>query len=95
MVVRQMIGSFILGVVAIAVAILAVALQWPWPWWAWTLVVVPCVIGGILMISRHQKSSGLRSESDKNVAIALGDRSVALNKNSGIVSTGDNTTIER
>ncbi len=93
---RQMIGSFILGVVAITVAVLAVALQWPWPWWAWIVIGVPCVIGGILMIWRDRKSHGLQeSRSGKNVVTASGARSVALNNNSGIVSTGDNTTIER
>jgi hypothetical protein len=93
--VRQMIGTFILGVVAILVSIFAVALHWPWPWWAWLSVLTPCVIGGILMMWRSQKSHKLRpSGSERNIATASGNRSIALNNNSGIVSTGDDTTVE-
>jgi hypothetical protein len=94
--VRQMVGSFILGIVAIVASILAVALHWPWSWWVWVVVVAPCVVGGILMIWRDRKSPELqRNGSEKNVATASGDRSVALNNNFGIVSTGDDVTIER
>lgn len=91
-----MIGTFILAVVAIVASILAVALHWPWSWWVWVLVGAPCVLGGILMIWRERKPSESQpTDSEKSVATALGDRSVAVNNNSGIISTGDNTTIER
>ena len=91
-----MMGTFILGAVAILASIFAVALRWPWPWWAWVLVGAPCVISGILMIWRDRKPHGLHSVgSEKEGATASGERSVALNTNYGIVSTGDNTTIER
>lgn len=91
-----MVGTFILGILAILASVFAVALRWPWPWWAWVLIGVPCVIGGILMICCDRKPQELQSAgSEKEVATASGDRSVALNANYGIVSTGDNTTIER
>jgi hypothetical protein len=94
--VRQMVGTFILSVAAILASIFAVALRWPWSWWAWVLIGVPCIIGGILMICRDRKSRELQpTASAKEVTTASGDRSVALNANYGIVSTGDNTTIER
>jgi hypothetical protein len=93
---RQMIGSFILGVIAIVASILAVALHWPWSWWVWVLLGVPCVISGILMIRHGRKQSELPSTgSGKSVVTASGDRSVALNNNLGIISTGDDTTVER
>ena len=47
------------------------------------------------MIWRDGKSSELQSDADKGATTASGDRSVALNTNYGIVSTGDDTTIER
>ena len=91
-----MIGTFILGAVAILASIFAVALRWPWPWWAWVLVAAPCVIGGILMIWRDRTPHGQHSAgSEKEGVTASGDRSVALNANYGIVATGDDTTIER
>ena len=94
--VRQMVGTFILGAVAILASIFAVALHWPWPWWAWVLVGAPCVIGGILMLWRERKPPELQATgSDKKAATASGDRSVALDTNFGIISTGDDTTIER
>lgn len=91
-----MAGTFILGAIAIVVSILAVALHWPWSWWVWVVVSAPCVVGGVLMIWRDQKPSELQpTGSEKNVATASGHRSVAVNTNLGIVSTGDDTTIER
>jgi membrane protein implicated in regulation of membrane protease activity len=94
-VVRQ-IGAFILAVIAIVATILAVALKWPWPWWAWVLLGTPCVIGGVLMIWRERKPSESHSaRAKKNIARASGERSIAVNRNSGIIATGDNTTIER
>jgi len=94
--VRQMIGTFVLGVVAIVASILAVALRWPWPWWVLVLVGALCVTGGTLMIWRERKLSQVQSSgSAKSVATARGERSVAVNKNVGIISTGDNTTIDR
>lgn len=93
---RQMVGTFILGLVAILASVFAVALHWPWHWWVWIVVGVPCAVGGILMVWRDRKSPELQStDSEKNVAIASGDRSVALNTNFGIVATGDDTIIER
>lgn len=91
-----MVGTFILGAVAVVVSILAVALHWPWSWWVWIVVGAPCVVGGILMIWRDKKPPELQpTGSEKNVTTASGDRSVAVNTNFGIVSTGDDTTIER
>jgi membrane protein implicated in regulation of membrane protease activity len=91
-----MVGTYVLGAVAILVSIFAVALHWPWPWWVWVLISAPCVVSGILMIWRDGKSSELRSpDTEKGSVTAAGDRSVALNTNYGIVSTGDDTTIER
>ena len=93
---RQKVGALALGLVGILASIFAVALHWPWPWWAWVLVSALCVIGGILTIWRDGKSNELQSAAaGKEAANASGDRSVALNTNYGIVSTGDDTTIER
>jgi hypothetical protein len=91
-----MVGTFIIGAVAVLASIFAVALRWPWPWWAWVVVGALCIIGGILMIWRDRKPRKLQSAgSGKEGATASGDRSVALSTNYGIVSTGDNTTIEQ
>jgi hypothetical protein len=94
--VRQMIGTLLLGVVGIVASILAIALDWPWPWWVWVLLGASCAIGGILMLWRDRKPSEFQtSGSKKNVAVASARRSVAVNNNPGIISTGDDTTIER
>lgn len=93
---RQMVGSFILGVVAIVASILAIALRWPWSWWVWVVVGAPCAAGGILMIWHDRKTPELqRAGPEKNVVTASGDRSVALHNNFGIVSTGDDVIIEQ
>ena len=93
---RQMIGTVIFAVAAIVVAVLAVALHWPWSWWVWILIAVPCAVAGVLMLWPEQKSPESQSAgSGKTVVTAKGKRSVAVNKNSGIISTGDDATIER
>jgi hypothetical protein len=93
---RQMIGTFILGVASLLASIFAVALHWPWTWWVWVLLGVLCMISGILIIWRDGNSSELPSAgAGKEAVTASGDRSVVLNTNYGIVSTGDDTTIDR
>lgn len=92
---RQMIGTFIVGVVAIVASILAIALHWPWPWWAWVVIILPCLIGGILMILRERERFESRPPGSQDAVTASGERSVIVNTNTGIVATGDDTTIER
>lgn len=93
---RQMLGTFLLGIAGIAATVFAIAADWPWRWWAWAAVAVPSLIGGVLMIWRDRKPDRSASpRSGDGGVTASGERSVALETNLGIVSTGDDATIER
>jgi tetratricopeptide (TPR) repeat protein len=81
-VMRQAIGTLILGAVGILATVLSVALDWPWPWWTWALLSALCVACGVLMAWRSTKTTGFGEPRP----IASGNMSVAINTNYGTVS---------
>ena len=67
---RQIVGTFILGAVAILASMLTSALHWPWPWWVLGLIGALCLVAGILMTWRDRKRlQEIRSTGDRKSVV--------------------------